>query len=305
MSSSGKQASQPVLKTHRYHPFKDTIASSQPVSQSPLTGYTSVEHQVQSGSSGLSALASHPILDCFGYRFHKSHRILICVACEFAVIPSSALGHANSQHNISSTQDEKANWNNLVTKLNVTTQTSISPPSDRQPVELLQIHSDAYCCNLCNYGTLTSRSFSNHWSANHRSSNDISPDERYHRGHVQTFFPHINRRYFQVDPPIPNSTPLFDIYMKKEVPTYEAFDVTIPAAPREIPPLLYQTRWHDHLEAYITDKGKRRTLATLAHPTQYTKCPLWKLVWHYISAFVDVGKNSSMRVRCILVEYPR
>jgi hypothetical protein len=92
--------------------------------------------------------------------------------------------------------------------------------------------------------------------------------------------------------------------MKKELPNYAPFDVIIPSAPREIPPLLYNTRWHEHLAEFITNKRKRRLLFTLAHPTKFTKDPLWKLVWNYVGTVVNIAKDSSMRVRCMLTEYP-
>ena len=295
MSSGTKATSLSVSKGHRYHPFKQSTARAQLVQQS---AYAATSH-------AQSDLLSSPLLDYLGYRFHKQHHIMICVACEFAVLPGSALGHVHNQHNISTTRDEKKYWDNLVKDWNVTSDTFILPPKDQQPVELLKIHPDAYCCNECNYGALTSRSFANHWTDRHQSSSHLSPEERYHRGHVQTFYQHVHCRYFQVNPPIPNSTPLFDVYMKAEVPSYESFDVTIPSAPREIPPLLYQTRWHEHLEMHIKDRSKRRTLMTLGHPTRHTKSPLWKLVWYYLTAVAQLAKSSSMRIRCLLQEYPR
>jgi hypothetical protein len=44
---------------------------------------------------------------------------------------------------------------------------------------------------------------------------------------------------------------------------------------------------------------------TLANPHQFTKDPLWKLTWNYVTTVADIAKQSSMRVRCILQEYPR
>jgi hypothetical protein len=139
----------------------------------------------------------------------------------------------------------------------------------------------------------------------HRSLHDLPVEDRYHRGHVQTFYAPFYCSYFKVDIPIPNSTPIFDIYMKDEASSYPQFNVTIPAAPREIPPLLYQTQWHIHLADHLTDKAKRRTLSTLVTPKDYTKNALWKLVWNYVAAVSAVAQQTTMRIRCLLKEYPR
>ena len=302
MSSSGKSVSQSQTKGHRYHPFNGGTTTAQAVPESFQA--TGSDNNLNAASS-LSDLDSSPLLDYLGYRFHKVHRVMICVSCECAIVATSAIAHANNQHNIKTTLDNKRSWQNTVLDWNVTSSTSIPAPHNRQPVELLKIHPKAFCCNQCTYAALSPLTFSKHWSMTHRSQIHIASADRYHHGYVQTFFPHISCQYFEVDPPTPTTSLLFDVYKKKEVPTYPSFNLTIPSAPREIPPLLYQTRWHEHLADYIKEPAKRRILMPLAHPKQYTKCPLWKLVWNYIAAIADIAKHSSMRVRCLLTEYPR
>jgi Orsellinic acid/F9775 biosynthesis cluster protein D len=287
-SQSGTQS----IRGHRYHPFQQVQATSQHVSEST------------SQALDKSELRSSPLLDYLGYRFHVEHLVVICVACGSALLPSHALGHVKNQHNIPVSKDQQELWTQNVLDWNMTTSNSISSPRNRRPVELLKLHPDAYCCNICEYAALTSATFSKHWSNKHRT-HDMSPSDRYHRGCVQTFYSHAPCTYFEVDIPIPSSSSLFDVYMKKEVPTYASFDVVIPSAPREIPPLLYTTRWHEHLADYLPNKPRHQSLMTLAHPRNYTKCNLWKLVWNYLATVAIVAKESSMRVRCLLTEYPR
>lgn len=251
-----------------------------------------------------SNLLSSPLLDYLGFRFHSQHSVMICVACGFAVLPKNALGHVKNQHNISITLEQHTLWNQTVFDWKVTTDPLILPPQDHQPVELLKLHTDAYCCNHCDYAALTNATFSKHWSLVHRALH-VSPSDRFHKGCVQTFYSHAPCTYFKVNPPIPSSSSLFDIYMKKEVPGYPSFDVVIPSAPREIPPLLYNTGWHEHLKDYVIHKEKRRSLVALAHPTKFTKCPLWKMIWNYMTLVATIAKESSMRIRCLLTEYPR
>jgi hypothetical protein len=229
---------------------------------------------------------------------------MICVTCGCAVLPGEALSHVKNQHEISVSREQLAVWNQTVDDWNVTTDRIIPRPQDHKPVELLKVHSNAYCCNSCAFASLTISTFSKHWSLNHKLVG-FRPNERYHEGHVQTFYSHAPCTYFEIDSPIPNSTSLFDVYMKKEVPQYASFNVTIPSAAREIPPLLNSTRWHEHLADFLLEKEKRRELFTLAHPSKIAKCPLWKLVWNYVGTVANIAKDSSMRVRCLLTEYPR
>lgn len=281
------------IKGHRFHPFGPSQTTQIPKSL------------VLSSSQAFKTthLQSSTLLNYLGYRFNKAHSVMICVSCGFAVMPGHAIGHVKNKHHIPVTKEQEALWHQTVVEWAVT-DSPVPSPLDRRPVELLNIHRNAYCCNCCSYASLTIATFSKHWSLEHREIN-MPPAERYHDGFVQTFYSHAPCTYFEIDVPIHNSTPLFDVYIKKEVPNYEPFDVMIPSAPREIPPLLYCTRWHEHLAEYITDKASRRELYTLAHPKNYTKCPLWKLVWNYLSAVAEAARNSSIRVRCLLTEYPR
>jgi len=275
------------IKGNRFHPFLRSQTPT-PATIQPLNA---------------SKLHSSPLLDYLGYRFHTEHLVMICVACECAIQPGNAIGHVKNKHHIPVSKEQQDQWNLAVAALNVTANTNIPPPNDRQPVELLKTHTKALCCNACNYASLTPATFSKHWSNNHRNM-DVQQNERFHEGCVQTFYSHAPCIYFEVKPHDPNSTPIYDVYMK-EVPCYPVFDVTIPSASREIPPLLYCTRWHEHLDEYLTDKPARRLLFSLAHPSEISKDRLWVLVQKYLHLIVDIAKNSTMRVRCLLTEYPR
>lgn len=282
------------IKGHRFHPFQKS-QTVHPPRLSLNRNSTALES---------SELRLSPLLNYLGYAFHTRHMVMICVACECAVLSSNGLGHVKKKHDTFVSREQEGLWNATLEDWNVTSDTFIQPPSDRKPVELLKIHEKAFCCNCCDYACLTAATFGKHWSNNHKSI-DLDPSERHHEGSVQTFYSHAPCVYFEVNNQVPGSSSIFDTYLKKEIPSYPPFDVSIPSAPREIPPLLYCTRWHEHLAEYLTDRPKRRELFSLAHPTKFTKDPLWKLVWDYLDSVVDVAKDSSMRVRCLLTEYPR
>jgi hypothetical protein len=285
-SSTGKAPSTSALNVQRFHPYARD--PTPPVDN----------------SLPISELQSSPLLDYLGYRFHRRYHTLICVSCEVARFPDAALGHAKISHLINIKSVDKEAWNKMLSDWDVTTSTKIPPPMDRQAVELLRIHPDAYCCNFCNHCVLTSKSFSNHWSSAHAALG-YPVNERFHRGYVQTFYTPVHISYFEIDPPeVQTTTPgIFNIYLK-ELPAHSPFPVLIPKNAREIPPLLFQTQWHDHLEGYLKDKKKRLSLLTLVNPVQIAKTPLWKLVWNYSMAVSQLGKGSSMRIRCMLSDYP-
>jgi hypothetical protein len=282
------------IKGNRFHPFQKPLANPKPNSSATISN----------PASHVSYLHSSPLLDYLGYRIHTKHLVVICVSCECGVLPGNAISHVKKKHNIPVSQENRALWDLSIVDWNIDDEGSIPSPTDREPVELLKVHPKAFSCNNCDYVCLTESTFSKHWGVNHKNAT-LPPKERYHESWAETFYPHVPCRYFEVDVPIPNSTPAFDVYMKKEVPSYPSFDVTIPSAPREIPPLLYTTRWHEHLEEYMTDKPKRRLLYSVAHPTKFTNDRLWDLVWRYLDVVSLNAKDSSMRVRCLLTEYPR
>ena len=143
MSSSGKSASQSQTKGYHYHPFNGGTTTAQAVPESFQA--TGSDNNLTAASS-LSDLCSSPLLDYLGYRFHKVHHVMICVSCEYTIVATSAIAHANNQHNIKTTLDNKRSWQNTVLDWNVTSSTSISAPHNCQPVELLKIHPKVVVC---------------------------------------------------------------------------------------------------------------------------------------------------------------
>ena len=155
---------------------------------------------------------------------------MICVSCRCAFLSSHAPMHVKSQHEIPVSKDQKQLWDFTILNWNVTMETHILLPVNCQPVELLKIHQNTYCCNICDYAALTTATFSKHWSLVHKTS-DLHPSKQYHKGSVQTYYSYVPCIYFEITVPSLNFSSLFDVYIEKELPTYESFNVTIPSAP--------------------------------------------------------------------------
>jgi len=189
--------------------------------------------------------------------------------------------------------------------LSVTSETNILVPDNIAPIKFLKLTNRGISCTACKYCCIADRTFSDHWNQNHAPSPTPILD-RFTIVPVQTIYYPFNCRYFKVNVGnTQNPVQAFDVFLTKEIPTYPPFSLIIPNNPREIPPLLFQTQWHVHLEQFIKDKKQRLLLLTMVNPGQVAKSVLWKLVWNYLIAVRDVAKNISFSNRCLLEEYPR
>lgn len=299
-SSTGKIASDFISK-QRFHPYSKQAGN---LTAGHFPPSSSISNTPNISSLNTSSLISSPLLNFLDYRFHKDYSILICVACEVAWLPDCALGHAKQKHGIKIHSIDQKEWQAFVKEWNITTNTNILP-LDKKPVELLKVYADAYCCNLCTYCARTASTFNKHWSTHHKEFT-ATTEARFHHGSVQTFYSPVNTRYFEIDPSLLHApADAFAVYLSKEVPNYPPFAVNIPKASREIPPLLAQTQWHVHLEDHIKAKQQRLALLDLVRPPSISKSPMFKLAWNYMNAVSSLARKSSMRIRCLLKEYPR
>jgi hypothetical protein len=293
-SSLHKSSSDASLKSNRFHPYS-TSTNSGPTSSTPL-------------HSNSTSTTSFPILDYLGFHLDTTYNILICLSCGKAILPDAVLGHAKATHNIAITRADHHVFNKLTTQIHFSTNTHLIPPVNHQPVPYLKLTPSDYCCNLCSYCCLTKRTFAEHWNSHHQSlSSSILPKDHSHSGIVQTFYHPIAVSYFEVYPPSPppSSTSLFDLFLRDVMPSYPPFSFNIPENSREIPPLLTQTQWHTHLKPYLSTKQSRLHLYQLAHSANITKTNLWKLTWNYSNTVSQFASTTSMRIRCLLMEYPR
>src|SRR5215510_11033123 len=105
-------------------------------------------------------------------------------------------------------------WTDTVKEFSPTSSTTISPPGDFSPVDLIGIH-DGICCNFCNYCCLKPSTFGDHWNATHKDL-DVSTKECYHPGSVQTFLYPVHHCYFEVKVPMNYFNDSFEVFMAKE-----------------------------------------------------------------------------------------
>jgi imidazoleglycerol phosphate synthase glutamine amidotransferase subunit HisH len=104
------QSSQSVTKGLQFHPFNAHLTTAGQLDELEPLQATGVGHH----ASAVSDLASSPLLEYLGYRFHKKYRIMICVSCQVALLATNALSHLANQHNIKATPAEKQQWDDIV-----------------------------------------------------------------------------------------------------------------------------------------------------------------------------------------------
>ena len=255
-----------------------------------------------------SLLFSTPLLARVGLSFNTAFKIVVCASCGIAWKPMKIVGHLKKAHQIQIKKGDEEEIMSLIHIHGITDDTPIATPMPKlAPVELIKVHEDGYCCNICDYCCRNIRTFDNHWSTNHRNIHTAHSD-RFHKGDMQTFFDPVPIRFFEVSTylqHIPIGSP-FDIYMKNELPKQPAFQPTIPLKEREIPPFLHVTQWHTHLADYVTDQNKRLALRDIVQlPKGLNNNDLHGVVIKYMQDVCKKASELAYQLRCLLMECPR
>jgi hypothetical protein len=264
--------------------------------------------QMPGGSKEPSPLFSTPLLAQVGLSIHTGFNIIICTSCGVAWKPSRIIGHIRRTHHIKITKVDEAKVMALIDGHKITDDTPVITPMPKlAPVELIKVHENGFCCNICDYCCLNERTFDNHWSNEHRTLR-LKPSKRFHHSNVQTFFDPLPIKYFEVltclrQVPIGSA---FDIYVKNEVPNQPTFQPTIPLKDREIPPFLHVTQWHMHLAKYLTNEMSRKALREIVQlPKGLQKDPLHNVVTQYMHTVSKQSSEMAYQLRCLLIECPR
>lgn len=258
-----------------------------------------------------SYLETSDVLRAMGLFYHTHFKVFLCT-CGKAVLPNACVTHAGG-HDIKVTGAVQAAFQNLAGGLGIATTLTAPPcpPPRGPPVELLTLWKGGFCCNFCTYCARVKKSLSNHWYQSHHDRPEVSPERRFHRAAVQTFYAPAGERYFEVNPDLAGLSPddVFMLYMRDDVPKFAAFPATVPEDEREVPPLLQVTQWHVHLSAYSADPQRREALRSLVKlPASNAPAGLGRLgtiVLKYLREIRSLAKNSDFGVLTLLMECPR
>ncbi|KAG6814914.1 hypothetical protein H0H87_006610, partial [Tephrocybe sp. NHM501043] len=273
------------MPSSKYHPYSSSNTS-------------------ESIASSTSALDHSNLLTQLGLVFDPHYKLLYCITCQSAWIPTAIPGHLAQIHKTRLNAQQKANLDAAVQFYGVTTSNRIVPTSDLA-IDGLKLYLDAYLCIACDYACLQRTSLMTHFS-NHHKANSAKGESQYTRGPVQTFFNPVPLRYFRVCLPEQHDQSLFDIFMAKEEPKLIKDHSVSPQNAREIPPMLACTQWHLHLEHYLDNRDAREKLCKMFTPYPISQGnALWEMTWKYLETIRNLSNDTSMRCRILLNECPR
>lgn len=292
---------EPVL-----HPVEDPVQSPILVDLPEVSPHIPVAHL-----DGLkSYMLSPPLLVRLSLRYHQHYQTLHCVVCLSVLTVQTASRHLG-KHNIQISKSDLSELEDFELEHPVVAlKALIPPPSGGPPVEGLAVITTGHGCTACSDSFQCYKSFRNHWGSVHVSES-TGPKESFYPCVVQTFQLQATQ-FFQVNPllsKLPSTDPFY-IFLTKNVPEFKNSEVIAQAvSAKDTPPLLQVTGWHEHLQDYITDK---RTLAKLKDLSSLPGVKdtsalgqLRPLVRAYLKDIRTKNKNSSLSVRCALMQYPR
>lgn len=213
----------------------------------------------------VSVLQTSDQLTKCGMVYHSDLGILICPACQAAILPNHIITHQKKQHQLKVMQlDLEA----VLASFHVHPHSNVfTPESIQAPIEGIKIH-DGFQCGQCTYVCLQASTMKTHWSTKHRHLSYIDGKDRSFPVKAQTLFgSQTGRQYFSVDCSSKEDTSSdpFSLFIKQfgcqlnlTPPT------TLPTRDRDIPSLVKKLRWYEHLQVFCEDKEKRTQLLGMA-----------------------------------------
>lgn len=195
-------------------------------------------------------------LRSIGFQVNSTFKVLICVECMYAVVPSNIPGHLSNTHKISF-KNILSTLNDIVKHFQISTSASVSTPeANREAIDGLKI-SDGLACSICSYVCLA------HSSAEKHIHGATKPT--FQPCKAQTFFYPTYIRYFSVIVPIQILSPSnrYQHFVQQILPSLPKISIGAPSTTREIPPLLRQTQWHVYLKDWIQEPSKRQAIKSL------------------------------------------
>jgi Orsellinic acid/F9775 biosynthesis cluster protein D len=307
------------MKVCLFSLFTASIAHSSTVTDEPEwtdscfldhqdSSYILYDPQMPGSSQQPSALTSTTLASRFGLWVHTEFHIMICASCGIAWKPMNIFGHLKKAHKIKMKKKEEEEVISWINSHGITDRSLVRTPMPRfAPVELIKVHRDGYCCNICDYCCPGLRTFENHWSSKHQKIR-VSLSKRFHQSDIQTFFDPVPMKYFEVSSclqQVPISS-AFDIYIKKELPNHPSFQPTIPLKEREVPPFLHVTQWHTHLAGFLTNDVRRKELRDIVRlPKGLQSNTLHSVVIRYMQSVSSMACELPYQLRCLLIECPR
>lgn len=197
-------------------------------------------------------------LQSIGFQMHPKLKLLICVQCQYAYIPSFIAGHLRGHKiapkNLDTTLAELVNFFQISAN-----HTTIFPNPNGLAIEGIRVH-DGLACTQCDYVCCTNGSADKHNQINHNSvQTPFTPCK------AQTLFYPTPRHFFSVTIPKPalSSMTCYDLFADQIQPTIPQLSIGAALSEREISPLLSMTQWHSYLKDWVLQPRQRKLIKSL------------------------------------------
>lgn len=196
-------------------------------------------------------------LNSIGLQMHPKLKLLICLDCQYAYLPSRIFGHVK-KHSIER-KDLSTVLAETVNFLQIPSNPIVIPKPNGLPIEGIKVQ-DGLACTLCDYVCCTDSSKDKHNQTIHNSVKvTFTPCK------AQTIYFPIEKKYFSVILPekLPSSITCYDLFAEKILPTIPQLSIGAASSEREISALLSMTQWHIHLKDWHKEPKKRKEIKSL------------------------------------------
>lgn len=254
-------------------------------------------------------MLSNPVLTRCGVEVHAYFKTMHCVQCSSAFLPASMSRHLKD-HGIQMSKADKLALLDYASANKLRTDHELEVPSrDGPPVQGLKVQ-DGYACTLCEYAAANHITALTHFSRDHKGEG--SRKDGLIASKVQNFFL-SKHNYFQVCTIVQvkeSESKVIGLFRKELAAKKKASDF-LPTVdnPKEVPPLLRITGWHEFLEDVLKSKSAVEQITELMLlPNSKDPGPLARvgeLVFKYVEDIREKGRTAPIGVRCVLMEYPR
>ena len=192
-------------------------------------------------------------------------KVIIKMFCGSAWAPFAVLGHCKNEHpDIKLDSEAWIKLEQVIKEYQIVSDIQV-PKFHGSPVEGLKEHKNSLICLRvgCSYACHKPKVMAEHWTSCHPNS-PIPKEKRAQSGVVQCFFPVIGTKYFAVNSSLADVDPkgLYATFIHDYVPSVPPLPMLPPNTHQELPPLLAHTGWNLHLDSFVTDDTKRKTLFT-------------------------------------------
>lgn len=135
-------------------------------------------------------------------KYVPAHRILICMACQYALQPLAISRHLKDYHQIR--RGTRRPFMRYVASFDLQEPENVAIPSTLEdPVPFLPVVNGFACCiPTCRYVSMSAKLMTTHGNSQHQATNQTG---RWRRVKLQTFFRGKHLRYFEVSPPDPQN----------------------------------------------------------------------------------------------------